>query len=103
MAAGAARAACGCRCIRCKSANLKSQRIGPAGADGYYDMHHTCGACNAHFDHLEGVVFDACDVCGYDNAGAGGHAAASASAAAAGSGPAAAAAAAPASPSGGPQ
>ena len=82
--AGAARAACGCRCIRCKSADLESRRVGPAGADGYYDMHHTCGSCNAHFDHLEGVVFDACDVCGY---GVGGHTATrAASGAAQGSG-----------------
>ena len=77
--AEAARAACGCRCIRCKGAELESRRIGPADADGYYDMHHTCVSCNAHFDHLEGVVFDACDACGYD--GAGGHAAAAARAA----------------------
>lgn len=83
-------AACGCRCIRCKSADLKSHRIGPADADGYYDMHHTCGACGAHFDHLEGVVFDACDVCCYDNTGAGGHAAAVAAPPAAESDPAAA-------------
>ena len=76
--AGAAGAACGCRCIRCKGTELKSRRIGPADADGYYDMHHTCASCNAHFDHLEGVVFDACDACGYDSAG--GHAAAAAAA-----------------------
>lgn len=81
--AGAARAACGCRCIRCKSADLESRRVGPADADGYYDMHHTCGSCNAHFDHLEGVVFDACDVCGY---GVGGHAASARAASAHGSG-----------------
>ena len=46
-------------------------RVGHAEADGYCDMHHTCRACGAHFDHLEGVVFDACDACGYDAAGAG--------------------------------
>ena len=46
--------------------------MGHVEADGYCDMHHTCGACGAHFDHLEGVVFDACDACGYDGtAGAG--------------------------------
>ena len=58
-------AACGCRCIRCKSRDLTSLRVGPVESDGYYDMHHTCGSCGAHFDHLEGVVFDACDACGY--------------------------------------
>lgn len=46
-------------------------RVGHAEADGYYDMHHTCGACGIHFDHLEGVVFDACGACGYDASGAG--------------------------------
>lgn len=62
-------AACGCRCIRCKSRNLSSVRVGHVEPDGYYDMHHTCGSCGAHFDHLEGVVFDACDACGYDGTG----------------------------------
>ncbi len=67
----AARATCGCRCIRCKSADLLSTRVGNVDADGYYDMHHTCGACGAHFDHLEGVAFDACDTCGYEGTGTG--------------------------------
>lgn len=45
--------------------------MGNVEADGYCDMHHTCGACGAHFDHLEGVVFDACDTCGYEGTGTG--------------------------------
>ena len=28
-------------------------------------MHHTCIDCNTHFDHLEGITFEACDVCDY--------------------------------------
>ncbi len=56
---------CGCRCIRCKSGDLESMQVGKREDDGYFEMHHTCRGCNAHFDHLEGVVFEACDVCGY--------------------------------------
>lgn len=67
----AAKATCGCRCILCKSPDLLSTRVGHVEADGYCDMHHTCGACGAHFDHLEGVVFDACDACGYDGTAGG--------------------------------
>ena len=56
---------CGCHCIKCGETNLDSQQVGPAESDGYFDMHHTCKSCNSHFDHLEGVVFEACDVCNY--------------------------------------
>jgi len=45
--------------------DLESNRIGKIGSDGYFDMHHTCKKCNAHFDHLEGDVFDSCKICGY--------------------------------------
>lgn len=56
---------CGCRCIKCGGQSLASRQVGRAEADGYYDMHHTCNSCGAHFDHLEGVVFDVCEGCGY--------------------------------------
>ena len=56
---------CGCHCIKCKSTELESKRIGEIQKDGYFDMHHTCQKCNAHFDHLEGDVFDICDICNY--------------------------------------
>ncbi len=56
---------CGCHCIKCKSTELESKRIGEIQKDGYFDMHHTCIKCNAHFDHLEGDFFDICDVCNY--------------------------------------
>ncbi|ABK78058.1 hypothetical protein CENSYa_1436 [Cenarchaeum symbiosum A] len=58
-------AVCGCHCIRCGSIRLESARTGEVEADGYCDMHHTCQDCNAHFDHLEGTVFDRCEQCGY--------------------------------------
>lgn len=58
---------CGCRCMRCRSSNLESVRVGEVEDDGYFDMHHTCAECGAHFDHLEGVVFKACDACGYES------------------------------------
>ena len=50
---------CGCHCIKCKSTNLESNRIGEIEKDGYFDMHHTCNQCNTHFDHLDGEVFSA--------------------------------------------
>lgn len=56
---------CGCHCIRCKSTDLESVRVGDVEEDGYFDMHHTCNACNAHFDHLDGEVFSVCERCGY--------------------------------------
>ena len=56
---------CSCHCIKCKSTELESKRIGEIQKDGYFDMHHTCQKCNAHFDHLEGDVFDICDICNY--------------------------------------
>ncbi len=55
---------CGCHCIRCGSTRLESARVGDVEPDGYYDMHHTCNDCGAHFDHLEGDVFERCDACG---------------------------------------
>jgi len=56
---------CSCHCIKCKSTELESKRIAEIQKDGYFDMHHTCKKCNAHFDHLEGEVFDICDICNY--------------------------------------
>jgi hypothetical protein len=56
---------CGCHCIKCGSTELKSEQVGEIESDGYFNMHHTCGKCNTHFDHLEGDVFDSCKVCGY--------------------------------------
>ncbi|TBR22824.1 MAG: hypothetical protein EPO63_06745 [Candidatus Nitrosotenuis sp.] len=58
---------CGCHCIRCKSTDLESFQTGSAESDGYFDMHHTCKKCHAHFDHLDGTIFDKCDVCRYGN------------------------------------
>ncbi|MYB30246.1 MAG: hypothetical protein F4Y18_04330 [Cenarchaeum sp. SB0663_bin_5] len=55
---------CGCRCIRCKSTDLTSQKVGPTEQDGYYDMHHTCKTCGTHFDHLDGTIFETCTKCG---------------------------------------
>ena len=51
----------------CKSGSLTSQKVSDAEPDGYYDVHHTCNKCGAHFDHLSGVVFESCDICGYKN------------------------------------
>ena len=48
---------CGCHCIKCKSTNLESNKIGIIEKDGYFDMHHTCQQCNTHFDHLDGEIF----------------------------------------------
>ncbi len=53
---------CGCHCIKCGSTKLNSKRVGIIEKDGYFDMHHTCIGCNTHFDHLEGITFEACDV-----------------------------------------
>ncbi|MCH8972794.1 MAG: hypothetical protein IH814_01485 [Thaumarchaeota archaeon] len=56
---------CGCHCIKCGSIKLNSKQVGIIEKDGYFDMHHTCIDCNTHFDHLEGITFEACDVCNY--------------------------------------
>jgi len=56
---------CGCHCVKCGSAKLNSKRVGIIEKDGYFDMHHTCIDCNTHFDHLEGITFEGCDVCNY--------------------------------------
>ncbi len=56
---------CGCHCIKCGSIKLNSKQVGIIEKDGYFDMHHTCIDCNTHFDHLEGITFEACDVCDY--------------------------------------
>ncbi len=56
---------CGCRCIRCKATGLSTQTLARVHADGEPDMHHTCKECNAHFDHLEGDIFESCTECGY--------------------------------------
>ena len=56
---------CGCHCIKCKSTNLESNRIGQVEKDGYFDMHHTCKQCNTHFDHLDGEIFSSCEKCDY--------------------------------------
>ncbi len=56
---------CGCHCIKCGSTKLNSKRVRIIEKDGYFDMHHTCIDCNTHFDHLEGITFEACDVCNY--------------------------------------
>lgn len=56
---------CGCHCIKCNSTELESKQIGKVENDGYSDMHHTCMICNAHFDHLEGDVFEDCKICNY--------------------------------------
>ncbi|MCE2498508.1 MAG: hypothetical protein J4F28_05905 [Nitrosopumilaceae archaeon] len=60
---------CGCHCIKCKGTNLKTDSVGEPEEDGYYDMHHTCADCNAHFDHLEGVTFPECQACGFPGDG----------------------------------
>lgn len=60
---------CGCHCIRCGSTRLESRCVGEIEQDGYYDMHHTCGECGAHFDHLEGDIFEECDKCGITKTG----------------------------------
>lgn len=52
----------------CGGSDLESAQAGKTEADGYFDMHHTCGECGAHFDHLEGVTFEECGTCGYRRA-----------------------------------
>ncbi len=56
---------CGCHCIKCKSTDLESNRIGEVEKDGYFDMHHTCNQCKTHFDHLSGEIFSNCEKCNY--------------------------------------
>lgn len=58
---------CGYHCIKCSYTNLESNQIGEVEDDGYFDMHHTCKKCNTHFDHLEGKVFDLCEICSYSS------------------------------------
>ncbi len=58
---------CGCHCIKCGHTDLESNQTGEIEGDGYFDMHHTCKKCNTHFDHLEGKVFDLCEICGYSS------------------------------------
>lgn len=54
---------CGCRCIVCKGQRLEGNSF--SAPDGYTDIHHTCKSCGAHFDHLDGAVFEKCDICHY--------------------------------------
>jgi hypothetical protein len=56
---------CGCHCIQCKSTDLESFQVGKTEDDGYFDMHHTCNKCKAHFDHLDGTMFSKCEICRY--------------------------------------
>lgn len=58
---------CGCHCIKCKGTDLESYQVSEAEEDGYFDMHHTCRSCDAHFDHLDGEVFHTCEKCGYSS------------------------------------
>ena len=58
---------CGCHCIKCGYTDLESSQTGEIEGDGYFDIHHTCKKCNTHFDHLEGKVFDLCEICGYNS------------------------------------
>ncbi len=58
---------CGCHCIKCRCTDLESSQTGKIEGDGSFDMHHTCKKCNTHFDHLEGNVFDLCEICGYSS------------------------------------
>ena len=52
---------CGCRCIKCKSMDLKSNKF--IGKDHFEDIHHTCNSCTTHFDHLDGEVYTNCEIC----------------------------------------
>jgi hypothetical protein len=54
---------CGCRCIVCKGQKLEGKSFN--APDGYLDIHHTCKDCGAHFDHLDGTVFEKCEICSY--------------------------------------
>jgi len=56
---------CGCHCIKCGSMELESNQVGQTEEDGYFDMHHTCNICKTHFDHLDGTVFDSCEICDF--------------------------------------
>ena len=58
---------CGCHCIKCKSTDLESNKIGHVEKDGYFDMHHTCNQCKTHFDHLDGEIFSNCEKCDYSS------------------------------------
>ena len=58
---------CGCHCIKCKSTNLESHKVGITEKDGYFDMHHTCLECKTHFDHLDGEIFSNCSKCNYSS------------------------------------
>jgi len=58
---------CGCHCIKCGCTDLESNQTGKIEDGSYFDMHHTCKKCNTHFDHLEGKVFDLCEICGYSS------------------------------------
>jgi len=56
---------CGCHCINCGSTDLESNQVGKTEDDEYFDMHHTYKKCKTHFDHLEGNVFESCNICDY--------------------------------------
>ncbi len=56
---------CGCHCIKYKSTDLESSRVGEVESDGYFDMHHTCNQCKTHFDHLDGEIFSNCEKCNF--------------------------------------
>ncbi|MEX0656747.1 MAG: hypothetical protein WD154_04300 [Nitrosopumilaceae archaeon] len=56
---------CSCHCINCGSVDLESNQVGKSEDDGYSDMHHTCKKCETHFDHLEGNIFESCNICNY--------------------------------------
>ena len=56
---------CGCHCIKCKSTDLISNKVGEIEKEGYFDMHHTCNQCYTHFDHLDGKIFSNCEKCNY--------------------------------------
>lgn len=56
---------CSCHCINCESTDLESNQVSITEDDGYFDMHHTCKKCKTHFDHLEGNVFESCNICDY--------------------------------------
>lgn len=48
----------------CKSTSLEGKSF--TAPDGYLDIHHTCKSCGAHFDHLDGTVFQKCEICNYN-------------------------------------
>lgn len=48
----------------CKSTILEGKSF--TALDGYLDIHHTCKSCGAHFDHLDGTVFQKCEICNYN-------------------------------------